>query len=195
MASRIHLVALLLALMPVIAAAQSKASAADARRAQVVASAPKGATFRSAGQEYRLVPTIRAVRDTTDASSDASLAAVGATQGAFLERRGPYALYVEPAGESTAAASQTAAVAVNVRSGQLGVVTGTITARVPSAAAARAAAKGAGLALELVSPTSGYAFFRAPPGASALSAAAALGARPEVKGVEVEVREAYDEPQ
>ena len=52
-----------------------------------------------------------------------------------------------------------------------------------------------GMALELVSPTSGYAFFRAPARADALAAAAALGARPEVKGAEVGVREAFDEAQ
>ena len=197
MTPRIHAAVALLSivLLPAFALAQSKKSTVGAARAQAVAAAPKGAAFRSAGQEYRVVPTIRAVKVTADASSAASLAAVGAGQGALLERKGPYALYVEPAGEAPAATSQTVAVAVNVRSGQLGVITGTITARVASAAAAQAAAKGAGLVVELVSPASGYAFFRSPPGADVLAAAAALAARPEVKGVEVEVREAYDEPQ
>lgn len=195
MTTRIHVAIALLALLPVFAAAQSKKSNVDAHRAQAVGAAPKGTSFRSAGQEYRVVPTIRAVKVTVGAPSAASLSAVGAGQGDLLERKGPYALFVAPAGEAPAAASQTSAVAVNERSGQLGVITGTITARVGSAAAAQAAAKGAGLALELVSPSSGYAFFRAPPGADVLAAAAALAARREVKGVEVEVREAYDEPQ
>jgi hypothetical protein len=92
-------------------------------------------------------------------------------------------------------ASPTRAVAVNQRSGQLGVITGTITARVDSAAAAEAAARAEGVVLELVTPATGYAFFRARPGADVLAAAAALSARPELKGVEVEVRESFDEPQ
>jgi hypothetical protein len=197
MTPRIHAaVALLsLALLPAFASAQSKQGTVDAARAQAVAAAPKGASFRSAGQEYRVVPTIRAVKVTGGASSAASLATVGAGPADLLERKGPYALYVERGGDSPAAVSQTVAVAVNARSGQLGVITGTITARVASAAAAQAAAKGAGLAVEHVSPASGYAFFRAPQGADVLAASAALAARPEVRGVEVEVREAYDEPQ
>ncbi len=197
MTLRVHAAVALasLALLPVFASAQAKKSTVGAARAQAVAAAPEGASFRSAGQEYRIVPTLRAVKVAGGASSGASLSAVGAGPGALLERKGPYALYVEPAGETPAAASQTVAVAVNARSGQLGVLTGTITARVGSAAAAAAAAKGAGLVLDLVTPASGFAFFRAPPGADVLAAAAALAARPEVQGVEVEVREAYDEAQ
>ena len=161
-----------------------------------MAAAPKGAAFRSAGQEYRVVPTIRAVRDTGPASASRSLTAAQASGLEVLERKGPYTLFVDRGGDSPAAApAQTSAVAVNQRSGQLGIITGTITARVASKAAAQAAAKGAGVALELVSPSSGYAFFRAPAGTDVLAAAAALAARPEVKGVEVEVREAFDEPQ
>ena len=197
MSPRIHAAAalLVLALLPAFALAQSKKSTVGSARAQAVAASPKGAAFRSAGQEYRVVPAIRAVTVRGGSSPDASLPAEGAGQGALLERKGPYALFLAPAGEAPAATSETRAVAVNARSGQLGVITGTITARVASAAAAQAAAKGAGLALELFSPASGFAFFRAPPGADVLASAAALSARPEVKGVEVEVREAFDEPQ
>jgi len=195
MTTRIHAAIALLALLPAFATAQSKKSTVGAARAQAVAAAPKGAAFKSAGQEYRVVPTIRAVKITGNASAAASLSALGAGQGDLLEKKGPYALFVERGGEAATATSQTVGVAVNARSGQLGVITGTITARVGSAAAAQAAAKGAGLALELVSPASGYAFFRAPQGSDVLAAAAALAARPEVKGVEVEVREAYDEAQ
>ena len=129
------------------------------------------------------------------ATGSATLSAVGVRESDLLERKGPYALFVEPAGAVPDVASPTRAVAVNVRSGQLGVITGTITARVGSADAAAAAARAEGVVLELVTPVTGYAFFRARPGADVLAAAAALGARPELKGVEVEVRESFDEPQ
>jgi hypothetical protein len=197
MTARIDLVAALLALLslPAIATAQQKGGSVVALRAKVVAAAPRGGEFRSAGQEYRIVPTIRAAKATGGAATAAAPTALNAGQGTLLERKGPYGLYVSPTAESAMAASGTAAVALNLRSGQLGVITGTITARVPSAAAAQAAATEAGLTLELVSPSSGYAFFRAAPGADAIKAAAALRARPGMKGVEAEVREAYDEPQ
>ena len=197
MITRVHavLALLALALLPATASAQSKKSTIDPARAQALAAAPKGAAFRSAGQEYRIVTNIRAVRDAGPAANR-SLAAAQASGVDVLERKGPYTLFVERGGDGAAAApGQTSAVAVNQRSGQLGVITGTITARVASKAAAQAAAKGAGVTLELVSPNSGYAFFQAPAGMDVLSAAAALAARPEVKGVEVEVREAFDEPQ
>ncbi len=197
MAPRIRAVALLaaLTLLPGLVAAQTRKSTLDARRAQAVASAPAGASFRSAGQDYRIVPGIRAARVRGSGTVSSTLSAVGARESDLLERKGPYALYVEPAGAVPDVASPTSAVAVNVRSGQLGIVTGTITARVGSATAAATAARAGGVILELVTPATGYAFFRARSGADVLAAAAALRARPELKGVEVEVREAYDEPQ
>ena len=197
MAPRIRAVVALAALivMPWPAEAQARKSTLEARRAQALASAPMGAAFRSAGQDYRVVPAIRAARVTGSATGSATLSAVGARESDLLERKGPYALFVEPAGGVPDVASPASAVAVNVRSGQLGVITGTITARVGSADAAAAAARAEGVVLELVMPVTGYAFFRARPGADVLAAAAALGARPELKGVEVEVRESFDEPQ
>jgi hypothetical protein len=197
MAPRIRAVVALatLVVLPGPAEAQARKSTLDARRAQAVASAPLGTSFRSAGQDYRVVPAIRAARVTVSATDSATLSSVGARESDILERKGPYALFVERAGAVPDIASPTSAVAVNVRSGQLGVITGTITARVGSATAAAAAARAEGVVLELVTLATGYAFFRAPPGADVLAAAAALGARPEVKGVEVEVRESYDEPQ
>jgi hypothetical protein len=193
MAPRIRAVVALAALvvLPGAAGAQARTSTLEARRAQAVASAPMGASFRSAGQDYRVVPAVRAAR----VAGSATLLAVDARESDLLERKGPYALFVEQAGAAPDVASPTRAVAVNTRSGQLGVITGTITARVGSADAAAAAATAGGIILELVMPATGYAFFRARPGADVLAAAAALGARPELKGVEVEVRESFDEPQ
>jgi hypothetical protein len=93
-----------------------------------------------------------------------------------------------------AAGATTRAVAVNTRSGQFGVITGTITAKVASVAQARTAAQVAGVALEHFAESTGYAYFHVPEGADALAAAASLQMSSVLKGVQVEVREGYDEP-
>ncbi len=197
MRTRISTLALLAGLLalPSATAGQSKVSALASPRAQAVAAAPKGATFRSSGQEYRVVLGVRATEVPRSAPVAPRLSAAGASGADLLEVKGPYAIYREPAGTAPVGGAETRAVAVNTRSGQLGVITGTITGWAASAAEAGNAARAAGVALEFYAESTGYGFFLAPEGGDALAAAAALRAASGLKGVQVEVRESYDEPE
>jgi subtilisin-like proprotein convertase family protein len=174
-------------------AGQSKSSGLASPRMQALAQVPKGASFQSSGQDYRLVLGIRAIDERRSGAAVVRRAAAGATGSNLLERKGPYAIYRLPAGAVATGGATTRAVAVNTRSGQFGVITGTITARAASAAEARIAAKAAGVALEYFTESTGYAFFHVPEGGDALAAAASLRAVSALRGIQVEVREGYDE--
>ena len=189
MNAHVHAALLAAALLavPVAAGGQAGADAQAARRARAVAASSLGEPFRSAGQEYRLVHDLRAVEVRGPASRSAAVGA-GAE---VIEHRGPFVVLRE----TGSAAPSARAVAVNVRTGQLGVVTGTITARVASAAEAATAARGAGVSLDLSSPATGWAFFQAAEGADVLAAVAVLAGRPGLSRVEAEVKEAWDQPE
>ncbi len=180
--------------LPSAAVGQSKGKGHASLREQAVAVAPKGVSFRGSGQEYQVVLGIRAADEGRSAAVGAKRANGRSSRSDLLERMGPYAIYREPVGAMATAGATTRAVAVNTRSGQLGVITGTITARVASMAQAGTAARVAGVMLEHFTESTGYAYFHVPDGGDALAAAASLQTSSVLKGVQVEVREGYDEP-
>lgn len=184
---------LLLAALPGLALGQPGEAELAARRARVVADAAQGPAFRSSGQEYRVLRGIRASETTPDASPGSRLAVAGLADEDLLEVKGRYAIHVERRGAPVAGGAATHAVAVNTRSGALGVVTGTVTARAGTAAEAEAAARAAGVRLEFFAEATGYAFFRVPADRDPFAAAARLRSR--MKDAEVEVLERNNLPE
>ena len=198
---------LLLAAVPLIAGAQAPADSPAPRRATLVAEAEKGAPFQSGRQTYRLVVGLRATVEGNVASPSERLAAVGVAPDALVERRGPFLLFRQPATAPTATARLAAAsavtvvdrtptypVAVNARTGQLGIVPGTIVARLGKVGDAAALARAGGLEVEYVAEPIGYAFFLVPDGKDVVAAAAALAADPRVQSADVEIREHFAVP-
>lgn len=194
MALALRMTLLLLAL-PGTALAQPGETELEARRGRVVAEAAKGPAFRSSGQDYRVVSGVRASETARDASPGSRLAEAGVAEEDLLEVKGRYAIHLERAGSRGGGGAATFAVAVNTRSGALGVVTGTVTGRVGTAAEAEAAARAAGLRLDFFAESTGYAFFQVRAGGDPFGAAARLRARAGMKDVEVEVRERHNRPE
>ena len=185
--------ALLLALAASPSLAQDPGALA-ARRTRALAAAPLGDSFRSSGIDYRIVRGIRAIERGAGHTVAQRLAMQGAPSDALLEEKGPYLVYQEPAGTAPASAAPGRAVAVDARTGRLGIVTGTVVVRVASQAQAEAVARETGIALEYYAPSIGRAFYQVVAGGDAVAAAARLAARPGVSDVEVDVQVAFRVP-
>ena len=75
--------------------------------------------------------------------------------------------------------------AVNVRTGRLGVVANVLVVKLKDVGAAQALAAENQLSLTFVAEGIGYAFFEVPDGRDLLAAASAVGRDPRVKSAEV----------
>ncbi len=163
-----------------------------ARRRRAVEASPRGPKFQVGRQEYQVVTGLRAARAPEDGARGPSLEAAGVSPAAVLERKGPWVVYQVTPGGGTPGTSRE--VAVNVRTGQLGVVTGIVAVRMGATSGARQLAGDNGLALEWVAASIGYAFLRVPPGGDVVAVAARLERSADVRSVEVEVQEAFAVP-
>ncbi len=184
----------LLVALPGVTFAQADGASLASRRAQVVAAAPQGPVFQSSGQDYRVVLGVRAGEARPEASGAPHLVAAETSGPDVLEVKGRYVIYRERNASPSAAGARSFAVAVNTRSGALGVITGTVVGKVASVAEAERAARAAGATLEFFAESTGYAFFQVPAGGDPFAVAAALRARPGLAGVQVEVRERNNQP-
>ncbi len=161
---------------------------------------PQGAPFRSRGQQYRIVGGVRAVaRESGEADADA-LARAGAAAGDAVESKGHYLVFRQGAAaplpaQARSRQADTLPVAVNARTGNLGVVLGTIAARLRKPSDAAAIAADHGLELVAAAPPISMAFYRPPPGQDVQAAAAALARDARVASAELEVKEHLAEPQ
>ncbi len=182
---RLRVAVLIAVLLPNLAFAQPGGLAEPDVRA-LVGSLPQGPEFRSDRQVYRPVAELRAYPR-------------GAGSGDIVTYKGPYVIV--RAG-STARSGATAAepgvtagsVVVNVRTGQLGIADGTITAKLSDVGAAEALAAANGLTVEFVAGAIGHAFFTAPPGRDLAAAATALAKDPRVQSAYPGVRESFAVP-
>ena len=195
------LAALALAALPLLSAAQQDGAAPGAaeRHRALVESLPRGPAFESGGERYQPVEGIRAVVRRPGESFDDALARAGAAPSDLVEPKGRFLLFRQgPAapGAARPAASpgRTCPVAVNARTGKLGVVLGSIVARLRHVMDARAVAADHGLAVAFVAPQLSTAFYRVAPGQDAQAAAAALARDGRVEWAEVEVKEHVAEP-
>ncbi len=185
--------------LPALAVAQSRGLAVSDVQS-LVASLPQGAEFRSEGQTYRPVAGLRAELRPAGRVEPGQASAEGAAE-VIVEVKGPYVIYrdtaaVSAAGKSLVGAPRVAkgSVVVNVRTGQLGIADGLITAKLSDVGAAGALAAANGLTVEYVAGHIGYAFFTAPPGQDLAAAAAALRKDPRVKSAHANVQESFAEP-
>jgi hypothetical protein len=199
----IALILLVTTLLP--SAALAQAEAASARRAGLVAASQKGPEFKNDKQTYRVVVGMRAVPRGDATSGRAN--ALGIEAEDVVEQKGPYAIVARtPVG--TAGAPRVAAasavselagapaypVVLNTRTGQLGVVSGTLVVKMPKIADAAALAKAYGLTVDYVAESIGYAFLRVPAGGDVISTAAALRRDARVSSAYAEIREHFPVP-
>ncbi len=94
---------LLLFAIPGLALAQPDDAELAARRTRVVTEAAKGPTFRSSGQDYRVVLGVRASETARDAPAGSRPVAAGVAEDDLLEVKGRYAIHLERAGSSSRA--------------------------------------------------------------------------------------------
>jgi hypothetical protein len=191
------LAALAVLLLPCAAAARPTAARgtapAGARRAEFVARLPRGATLESGGERYRVLGGARVLARGAGETEGEALARAGVAPEDVIERRGELVVHRDPGAPARASAPARAnasrAVALNVRTGGLGIVSGLLNVRLRDRAAAAAVAAAHGLALVSAAPRLGLAFLRAPAGEDLDALASALARDGRVAEAEVEVVE------
>ena len=175
----------------------SRPDPAREQRRAFVAGLPRGASFRSAGQSYQMAGNVRALPAAAKAPEQV-LQAAGLSTAEVLERKGAFLLVREPgalsqAVQATPAGSDSHPVAINARTGGLGVVTGLITVRLRSVVSAVPLAADHGLTLHSTATGIRAAFYRVPPNQDIVAAAAALTKDRRVRSAEIEVQETVRE--
>lgn len=163
-------------------------------RDALVAALARAETFTSENQQYQRLPELRALARASRAEPPAqALARVGAAAGSLIETKGHFVLYrasAQAAAQLEAVDSQTLYPAVlNMRTGGLGILPGTLIVQPKNIAQAEALAAAHGLELVRAYPHLNTAFYRVKPGQDLLAAAAALKADARVVNAEVEVVE------
>jgi len=189
-------------LLPAAGVAQAKGAVGEAalERRNLTESVLKGPTFQSGGQEYQLLGGIRAVARPPGAGERQTLELVGATPADLLEAKGSYLVYFQAAGatpvpaQMAAGPSSTLPVALNRRTGGLGVVLGSLVVRLRDSGAAQAIAQEHGLRLLFSAPHLSMAFYRVPREQDIQAAAAELARDRRVTSAEVEVKEQFAVP-
>ena len=189
------------------ALAQVAPSAAAARRAQVLSSAPRGPSFAAGTQEsFQVVVGLRAVARGS-ATPEARLGALGLSASDLVEAKGPFVIFQHASTGATprakiAAASVVTAidrttvypVVLNPRTGGLAILPGVVIARLRDTADAASLAEANGLQIDHVAEMIRFGFFRVPEGGDPIAAAAALAKDPRVVTAYPEVREHFAVP-
>jgi hypothetical protein len=199
-----RIAAVVFALLPTLAwgGGEAPPGMSAQARAALVKEAPKGPEFRSSGQAYRIVGGLRATTLPPGDSVERGLSAVRSAPGDLVERKGPYLIFREPVEQGAGIVpsardvdrSRTLPVAVNLRTGRLGVVANVLVVKLKDVGAAQELATANGLALTFVASGIGYAFFDVPDDRDLLAAASAVARDARVKSAEVEVRENFNVP-
>ncbi len=190
------------ALLP--ATALGQADATRARRAELVAASQKGPEFRNDKQTYRVVVGMQAL-PRGDAGASAQALKLGFSTADVVEQKGPYVIVTRAPVGATATLRLEAAsglaevsgapafpVVVNVRNGQLGVVSGTLVVKMADVGEAAALAEANGLGVEYVAEPIHYAFLRVPAGRDVLAVLAALRRDARVSSAYAEIRETFN---
>jgi hypothetical protein len=184
-------------LLPCAAAARPKAARgtapAQARRAGVVARLPLGPTLESGGERYRVLGGVRALARAAGETEAELLSRAGVSSEDVVERKGELVVHRDPGAAARASAPAGAdgarAVALNVRTGGLGMVSGILNVRLRDRGAAAGVAAAHGLELVSAAPRLGLAFLRAPGGEDLHAIASALAQDARVAEAEIEVLE------
>jgi len=183
---------LLLAAVPLLAqAADPSATAPATQRTAMLQALPRGAAFTANSQQYQMLPSVRAVASTPQESPQQALAQVGG--GKVIETKGAYVVYTAtqqgPAALSVVSGRTSFPTVVNIRTNGIGILPGTIRARLKDPSSAEAVASAHGLQLVRNFPHLQTAFYQAASGQDVVAAAAAVAADPRVVSAEPEVLE------
>ena len=162
----------------------------------------EGPAVESGGERYVLLPEVRAVHvRNLDRGSEHALASMGVQALEVLETKGHLVLYRRASAASpafvrllTPSGHRSLPVVRNERTGQLGVVPGTITVKLRDVALAEALASDHGLVLELRVGTTAYGIYRVAPSTDPFAAASALRADVRVADATVEILENVNVP-
>jgi hypothetical protein len=199
------LILAVLATLPTLA--QVAPSAAAARRAEILSSAPRGSAFAAGTREsYQVVVGLRAVARGS-ATPEARLEALGLPASDLVEVKGPFVVFQQTAPGATAKAKVAVASAVasidrtpvypvvlNPQTGGLGILPGVVIAKLRDSADATALAEANGLSIDYVAEMTRHGYFRVPAGGDPIAAAASLAKDPRVVTAYPEVREHFAVP-
>ena len=194
----IRIIALLIgfAALPTLAQAADRAARpADTERAAVLQKLSRGASLTSNGQEYQLLPGVRAAKSQPREQPQQTLTRMGG--GKLIESKGSFVVFTE-AQQSAASVTSVNGISypavVNPRTGGIGIVPGTLNVKLKNNASAAAVASNYGLEVVREFAHLKTVFYRVKTGQDVLAAAASLAADARVESAEVEVIEHLNVP-
>jgi hypothetical protein len=186
--------ALAAVLFGITASACAQTPVDPAQRQALLETLSRGPAFTSNNEQYQLLPGVRAARQT--GSESQTLQSLGVPATALIERKGKFLMFQHAATGAAAGASLVRQdqhtlypVALNPRTGQLGLMPGTISVMLKNPDAAAALAADHGVQLYRAFPQLKTAYYRVQPGQDILAAAAALAGDPRAASAEAEVVE------
>jgi len=158
----------------------------------------KGSAFSSRGESYVVLTEVHAVQAASAEEADSSaLIRVGLVGASVMQRKGVHVLYRTPAGTATNPEASLIAlpgavarpVVLNTRTGQLGIVLGTIIAKLHNPADTEDLALKYGVQIQADFKHLSMAVFAVKPGRDVAAAAQQLQADSRVESADVEVIE------
>ena len=171
-----------------------------AANAAILQSLSHGQSFTSGNQQYNLLPELRAVeRQSQHELPQQTLTRLGTNGGAPIETKGSFVVF-RSAQQGMGRVEQVQSVTLlypavlNVRTGVIGILPGTLSVKPRNMADAAAIASDHGLELVREFAHLQAAFYRVKPGQDVLGAAAVLSADSRVASAEVEVLEHLNVP-
>jgi hypothetical protein len=192
----ITLLMVLFALSSLAQAAGNAATDVSAQRAAFLQSATLGATVTSDSLKYQLLPGARAVKSRSQELPQQTLARVGG--GKVIETKGSFVVFTatQQGGASITQVNGATAypTVLNSSTGAIGILPGTLNARLKNMANAAAVATDHGLELVREFAHMKTVFYRVKSGQDVVAAAASLAADARVSSAEVEVIENVNTP-
>ena len=194
----IRIIALLIgfaALPTPVQAADRAARPADTKRAAVLQKLGRGASLTSNGQEYQLLPGVRAAKSQSKEPPQQTLTRMGG--GKLIETKGSFVVFTaaqQSAASVTSVNGTSYPTAVNSRTGGIGILPGTLSGKLKNIDSAAAVATDHGLEVVRIFAHLQTAFYRVKTGQDVVAAAASLAADARVASAEVEVIEHIDVP-
>lgn len=168
---------------------------ADAERAAVVARLQRGHAFRSGGEQYRVLGGVRALQRVGHESEAQVLARAGAVSSDVIDRKGREYVVVRSRAAATPTVPRSGNLtAVNVRTGNLAVLSGLLAVGLRQGTDPADLARAHGLVVVSSAPRLAMTFLRVPVGGDSEVAAADLARDPGVESVEIEVIEHLARP-
>ena len=182
--SKIIVVGLLLSL-PVFA--QRVADVEIQKRNEMIKSLERGRAIKVMGDEYQHLPKVLgAVKKNANQSDSQVLTDVGATDSDLVEKKGNFVLYKHSAGRNKATVAKTGGsdtfpAMLNVKSGAIGVLTGTLVVYPKKMSDAEGIAKAYGIELLKAFPQINTVYYRVKNDMDVLDVAAAVSSDKRVQ--------------